>query len=256
LPCLDLSTQLSDLTKVRLFLQLGDGHAAEVNKWKLSNMRPDNYWPAIARELSDFAYNKVKGALLLALESMRERGSGTPLPPTELGDKILGYQLKQGSVYDLVLRHHRILRRGDKVPLAHAFKVTNPESELATSRRLIFILGNYRAADIWVSPLNPTPGQIEIGIEPRNISAPDKPVDPGEEKVIGVQIPVSVKRRFWTKTRFVNLLAIVVSLIAAAILLWVQNHGISDDMRKAFIGFYATCASVFLAALKDFIANK
>jgi hypothetical protein len=256
LPKLDLSTQLADPAKVRLFIQLSDAHVAEMNKWKLSDVRPDNYWPAIARELSDFAYQKVRGALLLTLESMKERGSETILQGTELQNKVFGYQLKQGNVYDLVLRHHRVLRRGDKIPLAHVFRITNPESELSASRRLIFILGNYRAADIWVSPLAPTPGQIEIGIEPRSIDSPEKPVDPGESRAIGIQVPVSVERRFWTRARMVNLIALVGSAVAAFILIWAQRRGITEDTRKAFIGIYATCAAVFLGALKDFIADK
>jgi hypothetical protein len=256
LPNLDLSSLLNDLSKVRLFMQLNDAHLAAANKWKLSDARPDNYWSAITRELSDTAYARVRGALLLTLESMKARGSDVSLEPTELQNKMVGYQLKQGGVYDLVLRHHRILQRGDRVPLTPAFKITNPALELATSRRLIFVSGNYRAADIWISPLSPTPSNIEIAIEPRNIAEPEKPVDPGVEKVIGVQIPILVKGRFWTRPRIVNLLAILGSIVAIVLLMWAQHRGISDDTRKAFIGIYATCASVFLAALKDFIASK
>jgi hypothetical protein len=257
---LDLSGVLTDLAVTKLFIELREVEKEKASKWRLSDKFPDGFWEAFESEMSPTALGLVRGAVLLRLAGIQKRGAANPLSPAELDTNhhVWGYELQEGTAYDLALSHFRIVQSGaQNSPLEYQYRVSNPREEMSTSRRFIPIQGNYRADDVWISPQLPGPGPTDISIEPCKLEKPEAMVDPAAAKVLGLKIPILVKARTWTAERWIDLAIFILGLsIGGALFYLYSRPGTAESMQKLLLVIIAAAVSLALNSLKSLIVRK
>jgi len=257
LPTLDVSRVVGDVAATKLFIDLDQAERDIAMKWQTSETFPDGLWDSIEGALSPPAIEKAKGTVLLRLTRVSNRGADT-LRAIEEIDKLRhmwGCRLRVGEVYDLHFNYYRIGRSGKDVSFgSQRFCITNARDEVQASRRTIPITGNYRAEDVWVSPLEPTQGPVQISFEPCSADLLGV-TDPAEARMIGVKIPVTFASQTWPASRKWNLALFVLFGILACYLYHRYGYA-SDNVRKVLLLCIATSVSVAVTALKDFLLNQ
>ncbi len=259
LPSLDISAVVGDVAATKLFIHLRQEERTIATSWKISDGFPNNFWEAVEGALSAPAAQKSKGTVLLRLSRVSKRSESLPLDIKEI-DKarhLSGCRVQEAGVYDLHLNYYRIMRSGeDYSGHAQVFCLTNTREEVQASRRAIPIIGNYRAEDLWVSPLEATQGPIQIAIEP--CDTPEYPpvtVDQALAKMIGLKIPILVESRQWPRSRIVDLIWSCGSFAAAVILYHYYTRAL-DALQKVLLIGITTCLSVAVTTLKDVLTKK
>ncbi len=198
---MDLGGLLGGAKEPKLFIRLGEDQREVASKWPLSNDFPPRFWEAFEGSLSPPAFARIKNAVVLRLISVQERRRSQALVPEEIDSHqhTWGYRLRQKKTYDLHLSHYRVIEpRSSPPPVEHQFTFTNPPEELRASRRSIQVIGNYRAEEMWVSPILWTQGPIELALEPTKLGQTPAVVDQLEARTVGLRIPTLVERGRWS----------------------------------------------------------
>src|SRR5439155_14139665 len=118
-------------------------------------------------------------------------------------------------------------------------------------RRSIQIVGNYRAEEMWVSPVVWTQGAIQLAIEPTKLGGTPAVVDQLESKTVGLKIPVLVQRHRWTAARWVNLVLVLVAIVVFVFCVKRYSAGLPDAEQKVYLIIIAATVSLFATSLKD-----
>jgi hypothetical protein len=258
LPSLDIAEAVPSLTETKLFIHLTEAQRAAAAAWNLQQGFPEYFWDALTRALSPVALERSQNTVLLRLSSLTERGSAKELAPTIVDPryKAKGYRLQELTTYDLNLSYYRLVQQANNAPpVGHQYSVTNPADELQVSRRNIHIVGNYRAEKIWIAPLKPAQGPIEIAVEPTRVGQPDFVEDQTAAKTVGLKLPALIRGRRWPGTRIVNLVLFLVTAAASGYMLW-RYFCADESTQKMILVIVASLIAVSINALKDVLLLK
>jgi hypothetical protein len=258
LPTLELGGLLGGAKEPKLFVRLGETQREVSSKWALSNEFPPRFWEAFEGSLSRPAFTRIKNVVLLRLLKIRERRKSGALAPEEIESErhTWGYRLGQRRTYDISLSYYRILESGSVTPpVEYQFTLTNPLEELRASRRSIQVVGNYRAEEMWVSPVAWTEGSIQLALEPTKLGQAPAVADQLESKTVGLKIPALVERRRWTAARWVNLALVLLSVVIF-IFCVIRYSAVSDAVQKVLLIIIAAAVSLFATSLKDVFLTK
>lgn len=258
LPNLELTGILGDLTSTKLFIKLEPKISLLTSQWKVSDSFPSEFWPALERSLSPAALERAQNLVVLRLDMVRKRGEKEPLVPVALDRRTCAYKLRQLETYDLFLSHYRIRGAGSLLgAIDYQYQLSNPADELSASRRYISLMGNYRADSIWISPLNPATGPLEVAIEPRKLGTPDAIVDPSKEKILGLRVPIGIQRERWDGNRFWNAGLGLVFLAVCGYFFRRYLQATTGDSQKLPIAMITITVPLIVSYLKEaFIPGK
>jgi len=170
---------------------------------------PARLWDRLAEDpsLSPAVREHFVGTTVLRLVQVSPRGATIPHAPEFLEtirkrQKVYGFRLRAGTVYDFDLAYNRILAAGQgQQQLPFDFGFTGPKEHYNISREIIPITGNYRKELVWIQAKSPRPGTTLLEWIGVRKTAKEVAADPTGDKVLGLRVPVLSYARFWTKAR-------------------------------------------------------
>ena len=258
LPRFDLTGAVTNPNETKLFIDAPQALAEMAAKIATSEDFPSHFWESFEQELSPVAWEKIRNAVILRLSAVRRRGTDSNISPSQIDSSVhvYGYSFRAGHAYDLALSHYRIVQKGKDVPTPdHQFVLNNPAEEVSSSRKAFQLLGNYRDDDMWVKPLNPTEGPIELALESTRLDQPQAFVDPVSSRMIGLKIPIIVKKKAWATIRWVDLVLSLIGFILPVFLYRFYVHA-NETTQKVLLLFIAALVSVGINSVKDFFSAK
>lgn len=257
LPKMELTGVVPDVKSIRLFIGLRDIDKNTTSTWSLGDEFPVGMWEAFERTISPAAKAKILHTILLRFIRLKQRGKSDVVVSRQIDslNHIWGLRLRENTAYDLTLSYFRIKEPGTAAPpVEHQFLLTNPREEVQASKRSIQFNANYRNEEMWICPKSAGPGPIQVSFEPCKVGD-EKVVDPRSAKTIGIKIPVIIDKQKWPRTRLLNLLIGVISVL---LIVWLSRKYfcVSEDMQKILLLVIAGLVSLAVNGLKDVVLRK
>jgi hypothetical protein len=226
---------------------------------------PAGLWEKFATDASlpEAARLKFKGTTVLRLIKVSDSETGASLEPKNLQPEIpssteYGYELWKNKRYDLTLSYNRIYAPEEsQEPLINDYQFSSRTDLYEVSKIRLPITGNYREENVWVMP---KAGQLGttflewIGTRKTDIGL----IAAGEDKIIGIQVPVKNLEPAWPAARIRDSIIGAVLLVITVVLFWMAinlsaqvqsediNHSQTITVLVALGGGCLTWGSIFL----------
>ena len=226
---IDLSTIVSSGPENTLMAEIPPDNEGLFTSLSHHSDFPAGLWEKLATDtlLPEIAKQNFRNTTVLRLVKVTEGSDSSllatkNLQPSHTHSTEYGYELWKDKQYDFVLAYNRIYTPEEsQQPLLNDFQFNSRTELYDVSRIRLPITGNYREETLWVMPKLGQKGAafLEwIGVRKTDIGM--IPIT-GEDKILGIQIPVKNFSPAWPTERWRDLIVGSILLAIALILFYI-----------------------------------